>query len=413
MMKVDTLSNVVKHRLCVACGACAGLSSKEVTFKEQYGIPIPQLDFLNSDQLFRFCPGKGYDIERIGHSLFGDGTHYDVELGHYRTFCAARSTDVHIAGNASSGGAITAILLHLLDTGRIKGALVAKFIYGRRGPSPTPYIARNKDELLESQGSKYCPVMTLAALSTVREFPGNIAWVGPPCQIAALRMIQAEDNELCEKIPFTITNFCGGFRDFREARRLAELSGVRFEDISSFRYRGDGQPGFMRIETRQGGLHRLPYPDYARRTGYSKMKRCRLCVDATGELADFACGDAWIPRFLSTGIPWSIVLTRSEAATNIVQEMIAANSIAAQDITIDELKKSQRDNLTSKKHRQHARRKLFALLRSATPAYDGGYPRLSGGLFQEMRIHCQYLIFYKLEQMKLYKFVAKLIGRYR
>lgn len=278
---------------------------------------------------------------------------------------------------------------------------------------PMSYIASTKSELLEAQGSKYCPVTTLSALRTLREFPGKIAWVGTPCQIAGLRMIQEDNPVLREKIPFTIANFCGGFRDNREARRLSSLCGVKFQNIKNFRYRGDGQPGFMRIETTDGECHKLPYPDYARWTGFSKLKRCRLCVDAMGELADFSCGDAWLPRFLNTGIPWSILMARSEAASNILQEMKTAKSIIVEGISVDELKRSQHDNLQSKKNRQHARRRLFSYLKIRMPVYDGGYKNIAGGFLRELRIHCQYLVCSFLEQLRLYQFVAALLGRYR
>ena len=39
-----------------------------------------------------------------------------------------------------------------------------------------------------------------------------------------------------------------------------------------------------------------------------KYSRCRLCVDATGELADLSFGDAWIERFLKTKKEKMVVL---------------------------------------------------------------------------------------------------------
>lgn len=412
-MKNKTIKDVVNSGLCISCGACAAMSPEKIAFTERHGMLLPKVNSKNNDRLIRYCPGGGYEIVKLGRELYGDATNHDIELGHYRIFCAARSLDKEIAVNASSGGVITAILLYLLETNRIQGAVVTKFTYGSSGPKTLTYIATNKKELLESQGSKYCPVVALESLHAVRTFPGKVAWVGTPCQIAGLRMIQADDRELKEKIAFTVANFCGGFRDFREARRLAELCRVRFEDINMFRYRGDGQPGFMRIETRQGEKHMLPYPDYARLTGYTKLQRCRLCVDAMGELADFNCGDAWIPRFISTKIPWSIVMTRSTAATDIFQKMRDANILETAEITLAELKKSQYDNLRSKKTRQHARRKIYAMLGIDMPVYDGGYENTRGGLLLELRIHFTYVVFGFMEKIKLYKFLDKAIHKYR
>jgi coenzyme F420 hydrogenase subunit beta len=410
---MNNIQQVVQHDLCISCGACAVAAADPVDFVERKGIFVPDGKVLKDTNLLKYCPGKGYEIIKMGQDCWGKATEYDIDIGRYKSFVAARSTSSEVCKNASSGGVITAILLHLLDSGSVSGAVVTKFEYGKHGPTPVSYIARNKSELLDSQGSKYCPVVNLKCISAVKDFDGTVAWVGTPCQIAGLRLRMQDDQQLRKKIKFTVANFCGGFRDYREARRLVALCGETFKDVTDFRYRGGGQPGFMRVKTREGNVYKLPYPDYAKKTGYTKLKRCRLCVDATGELADFSCGDAWIPRFLATGEPWSIIIMRSEAAMDIIKQMKATNDIVTQDISIGELKRSQYDNLLSKKTRQQARRKLYALLRGGMPVFDGGYRSGSGGLLKEMRIHCQYAIFSLLEKMRLYKYVAKLIGRYR
>lgn len=410
---MHNLEDVINADLCIACGACKGISKSAISYFEHRGIPIPQLDKNEAESLFQFCPGKGYDILKMGRDLYGNESKYDVDLGFYNSFYAAKTKDPEILKNASSGGMITTLLDYLISTNMVQGAVVTKFSYGPGGPSPMPYIAINKNELLDAQGSKYCPVSTLNILQSVRSFPGKVVWVGTPCQIAALRLIQSYDCDIKNKVILTIANFCGGFRDFREVRRLAEICEVNYNDITALRYRGDGQPGFMRIENCHGKKFMLPYPDYVRYTGYSKIKRCRLCVDATGELADFACGDAWIPRFLRTKIPWSIVLARSFLATDILNQMKAKQAIVTEEISISELIKSQSDNLYSKKKRHFARSNFYSLFFGKVPVFDGGFYEIKSGFFLELRVHCKYLFFVFLEKIKLYRIVAKLIGRYR
>ena len=103
------------------------------------------------------------------------------------------------------------------------------------------------------------------------------------------------------------------------------------------------------------------------------MYRCHVCPDATGELADIACGDAWIPRFEQDSSPWSMVICRSASATDLLSKMKEDTSIVTQDVSLQEIKQSQRYNLASKKKRQKARMNLYSRLGYKIPLFDGGF----------------------------------------
>lgn len=137
-----------------------------------------------------------------------------------------------------------------------------------------------------------------------------------------------------------------------------------------------------------------------------------MCVDATAELADFSCGDAWLPRFLKTGSPWSIIMTRSGEATEIVESMEREKSLSLKDVSDDEIKESQRGNLLSKKTRQAARRRLFGSIGFALPEFDGGFPPSHGGEMREAKVLATGSITYVLERIGLYPAFAKLLRRY-
>ena len=416
---MTTVQHVVTNGLCISCGACTAVRrGPPVSMREssRAGMFFPAPPMETSDwgagPEYEVCPGKGYPIDAMSRALFPDADEYDVDLGRWYRHLAVRTTDEEILAKASSGGIMTGIAAYLLEIGAVQGVIASRQIFGGRGPRVEPYIARSRAELLTSQGSKYCPVPVLEIVKEVYDFDGKLVFIGTPCQIAGLKLLQSQDPELLEKVPFTIGNFCGGFRDLRETDRLIERAGIEPKHVVGFRYRGGGQPGSMRIEDRDGRSAELKYPAYARMTGVTKHKRCRLCVDATGELADFACGDAWIPRFLESGHAWSIVLTRSRAADEILQTMISRKLAIAEALTVAEMKASQRDNLTSKKGRQHMRRKLYAALGIRMPDFGGGYPEKGGGLLLEIRVLLSQTLFSSLEAFRLYPLFAKLIGRY-
>lgn len=410
-MKMNNLKTIVNNNLCISCGACSGLNPGEISLIEKKGMFIPTFNkkYSNYDLEYSICPGKGYDIEKMSEALFPDYEHSNIEIGKYIDFSAIQYNEPKYLENASSGAIMTGFANYCLTNNIVNGVIVTKFKYTVNGPVPISYIAQTEDEILESQGSKYMPVPILDILPEIRKFKGKLAFIGTPCQIAALRLLQEKDSEL-NKVIITIGNFCGGFRDFRESRRLFKLFNIDEKSISFFRFRGEGQPGSMLIKDSKKQI-KLKYPEYARLTGYTKYKRCRLCVDATAELADLSCGDAWLPRFKNTGNNWSIIVTRSKKVHSLIEEMREKKLVTTEKITLEELKNSQKDNLTSKKIRQNSRMALYKLANKKVPYFYGGYHKNKISLLIELKITLQYKFLYFLEIIKLYIPFSKLIGR--
>ncbi len=415
---ISSVDDVVRSRLCISCGACVAFGCEESVFMsedENTGMYLPTLrrsiNTWGTGKEFSVCPGKGYPIEGMGKHLFPNALNSNVDLGQWDSAFVSRSLNDSILENASSGGVMTAIAEYLLNENIVQGVVVTKMQYSCNGPRPESFIATNLDELKEAQGSKYCPVPLFGDVSQLESFPGKLLLIGTPCQIAALRLAQRNDSRLVDKIPFTIGNFCGGYRDFRETDKIISRAGMNKNEVDFFRYRGGGQPGTMVIRS---GLKqkKLDYPGYARMTGVIKHRRCRLCVDATAELADFSCGDAWIPEYLNSSGSWSIVMARSPLAKNILMSMKEHGRIELRDVSEEDIKLSQKGNLTSKKNRQACRIGLYRLLGMKAPEFDGGYYHKCEGFLFEVKVHISHTIFSFLEKIGLYKQLAQLIGRY-
>jgi coenzyme F420 hydrogenase subunit beta len=183
-----------------------------------------------------------------------------------------------------------------------------------------------------------------------------------------------------------MANFCGGYRDFRDLDDLLERNGFDSRQVVSFRFRGGGQPGSLLAMDSHGRTLSLPYPAYGRGSLLPKAKRCVFCVDGTGLLADFACGDAWLDRFANKdGFPWSIVVTRSPAAQQLFEQIVSEGKLVAESVSEDEVLHSQRHNLDSKITRQHRRRALHRLSRVALPEWDMPLPRAGNSWLSEIR----------------------------
>jgi len=391
MGKVSSIQEVVSRGLCVSCGACvsaAPAGSMRLVLDEKLGIFVPEIidtERARGDGVeFDVCPGKGLAIKKMASELYGPCSYASFELGRYRFAIAAHTTNQRILENASSGGVMTDISVFLIEKNLVDGVTASRFVYGAPGPRTEAFIAHSLEELISAQGSKYCPTTTNQLVRKCLETGGHYLFIGTPCQIGALRLGIQQEPRLADIFPYTMANFCGGYRDFRALDRIVSSLGVEPSELDSFRFRGGGQPGSMLGRTRKGMTICEPYPAYGRRSVIPRQKRCWYCVDGTGELADFACGDAWVPRFLEDESPWSIILARSRFAEQLVNEMASIGRLKVQPISFEEICKSQKTNIGSKKFRQYSRMRVSRLLGITMPQWDVELPRDNGSYLYEL-----------------------------
>jgi len=278
--KVESIQDVVRTGLCISCGACvsaAPQSSMRMVLDKRGRIYVPEI--LDPSAVsgrgpeFEACPGVGLPLGKLSADLLGEGMDMTLELGRYRLAIAARSTDSSILAEASSGGVMTEIAAHLLEKGYVDGVTIARFEYGPNGLRPVSLIARSREDLITGQGSKYCPTLTNLLVRECIAEGGRYLFSGTPCQVGALRLAMSRQPEAAKVFPYTMGNFCGGYRDYRLIDWLISKHGFVPSEVKFFRFRGGGQPGTMVIETRNGRRVSEPYPNYARGSGIPKLKR--------------------------------------------------------------------------------------------------------------------------------------------
>lgn len=403
---METLKDVIKADLCLGCGLCnLNFDDKSAKIKLKYssqkGHKIPSnidTNSVNAQAAFSICPGKGYQINTEAKTI-SPGEGYHLDLGYYDKLSVVNGVDPAYRQNASSSGIMIAIANYLIQTKRVDKAIVTRFTYGAKGVTTQTYATSDLNELIDSQGSKYCPVdmSELVEYLKINSSNESYVFIGTPCQIAAFRQIQNKVKDL--NIKFFIGNFCGGFKSYNNMNRLISMHKIRPQEVDFFRFRGGGQPGSMEIRS-NGKKVNIKYPEYVKTTGYSKLKRCHLCVDATAELADFACGDAWLKEFEDKE-PTSIVITRNEKATAILKELEAKNQLKIGQISESDVIKSQRGNIATKKYRQENRLKLYQKLGIKTPALSEGFHQNTN---QNLKLELNVMFSHKI------KFLAEKLG---
>lgn len=410
---MKSIDEIVKNGLCIGCGLCTYSDAIEKSkYSNKYGqfIPVIKKTSKNDALAYEICPGKGYNIIDDAIRLY-DSAHYDLELGRYINFYAAFSNDNQVLINASSGGIISQIAIYLLEHKLVDCVLSTKFIYTDDGPRTKSILAKTKEDILQSQGSKYCPVDLSEAIKEIKNKELKVAVIGTPCHIAGIRNIQKHDKLFSEKIILTISNFCGGIKNYNNINLLAKLKGIKPHEITYFRFRGAGQPGSMLIEARSGEKIEMPYPNYVGLNGVLKHLRCHLCVDATAELSDIACGDAWLDRFMVDKNPWSVIITRNEKSDYLIKNLINGSVITSELISLDEIKQSQHKNLLSKKVRQKSRMHLYQKLGYKIPSFDGGYFDNKIAIFTEARVFLKHKVKQLLEYLRLYHCIYKIVKK--
>ena len=387
--KIKSISDVINSGLCISCGGCVAACESGSAFMEldeELGQYVPKFsdkwNMENNTDLLAYCPGKGFEINALYKSIYGKDISGDIEFGHFERAIACHTTSAAISERASSGGIMALISSYLLENDYVDGIVGVKFIYGGRGPRTKVFIASTFSEILDSQGSKYCPTDTLSIINECKKKKGTYLFVGTPCQVAGLRLLMKGNDELVQMFPYTMTNFCGGYRGFQYLDGMIEQVGVKPKDAYEFRFRGGGWPGTMKVKS-VDSIGEQPYPGFSSKALVTKHKRCVFCIDGTGLLADFSCGDAWIDRFKPGEIGWSILVARSPKANSIMNKLIENKLIVYEDISLAEMQYSQKFNLKSKIWRQKSRMKLHTLLRIKIPVFDYALPDSITTIFDE------------------------------
>ena len=359
-----TLARVLKGELCSGCGLCAGVAGDAValtTVAPGYRRPevIAPLSPVAERTVALACPGS-----RVAPWQKEAGAHHHPYWGPYRAVATGYATDPEVRHRSSSGGALSALLIHALETGQVD-----RVLHVSADPAlPTRNrltVSRTRAEVLDGAGSRYAASSPLESIDAMLGEGGRMAFVGKPCDIAALRQLGRVDERVAAVVPLMLSFFCGGLPSHAGADRIVRAMGFDPAEVSSFRYRGNGWPGLTRAETQDGRVGEMRYEDsWGRHLSSEIQYRCKICPDAVGGVADVAAADAWYggergyPEFEEQD-GRSLVVTRTAAGAALVEAAAAAGGIALEPLPVGEIDKMQPF---------HARRKRLLASRLAAAA---------------------------------------------
>jgi coenzyme F420 hydrogenase subunit beta len=368
----SAIDRAVESRLCSGCGACAAVASGKVEMTLRGGFLRPvvkePLDKRESAAVSAICPGL--NVERpVGavraHPFWGP--YINVWTGH--------ATDERLRYHASSGGVLSAVLIHLLETG--KADFVVQVAAAEDSPQRNAVIESvGSDQVYSAAGSRYAPSAPLEFLQEQLNRPGRFAFVGKPCDVGALRAWERLEPRIAEKVPWLISFFCAGIPSQEGTSEILKSLGVAENDVLEFRYRGDGWPGHAAARTKSGRVAQMTYSESWGDILSKRLQfRCKICPDGSGGAADFVCADAWYgddagyPDF-SEAAGRSLVVSRTPKGEEIVRDAEAAGRIELTPCPVGEIAKMQpaqarRNSLVL------SRLAAMVLLGRRTPRYRG------------------------------------------
>ena len=335
---------VTRNGFCTGCGLCESIAQVGAVqmriSAEGYLRPVVMqaLTEQATDEINAVCPGirvEHLQYNKKNHPIWGPL--FSVNTGH--------AIDPEIRKLGSSGGVISAIANYLLSSGKVD--FVAQIATSHSDPLANEMqISYTREDVLRAAGSRYSPSAPLRGLRDLLATGKKFAFVGKPCDVAALRRYAEINSEVKQQVLYMFSFMCAGVPSIKGTHEVIKQLGADIEKVISFRYRGDGWPGMAKAVEDDGKSYEM---DYTTSWGTVLNKylqfRCKICPDGTGEFADIVCADAW---YGADGYPdfterdgRTLILARTAVGQLLLDSTCAANNISITPISVDEIKKMQ------------------------------------------------------------------------
>jgi len=358
----NLLSEVISAGICGKCGGCVSVCSANMI----NALKLDENSFpayarkelcLECGLCYMTCPQTHIVRDEV-KSRFD----WKPPIGNYTDVLSARSTDPDVRGVATDGGVVTSLLIHMLEAGHIDGAVVST---SRDGLTRVATVATSQEEILQAAGShfgelphleevgdrytNYVSVIKYASRTNPVKLK-KLAVVGTPCQITAIRNMQALAIVPSDIMTFTIGLFCMQCFEMNHLMEKEFLShwNVSLDDVSRMNIKEDF------ILTLNSGIKiHIPMKEIEE----IARPACLRCEYFANDYADVSVGGLGSPESFTT------VMIRTIRGRMMIAGALAKKSIELRPGRTDEERKADRQGMISLIEeyaaRKMARGKLF------------------------------------------------------
>ncbi|MDP8203735.1 MAG: Coenzyme F420 hydrogenase/dehydrogenase, beta subunit C-terminal domain [Candidatus Tenebribacter mawsonii] len=336
----NLIAEVVDQNLCNRCEGCVsfcsanGISALKIG-KDGYPEYLDKDKCMEGGICYLICP-KTIELEEE----ISEKYNWKYPLGQWQDIFSARSTDSVIREAATDGGIVTSLLLYMLENNVIDGAIVSR---RTENCGRIPMIAKNRAELLEATGSFWSEATHLDELGNVYSscFPvikvikesaekdmKRLALVGTPCQIKAIRKMQAMNIVPSHLIVFTIGLFCMQCftLDDLVKQEFAKKHNLKIEDVGKVNIKDK-----LILHMKSGLKIHIPLEEVEQ----IAHDACLACSDFANDYADISAGG------LGSEDGYTSIIVRNSIGKQIYSEALYKGYVENSGVSI--ITKKDRD----------------------------------------------------------------------
>jgi len=324
----ELFSEVVTTGLCTGCAGCVvacphdvlGYDDSSGTYRpfhleEELGPGDCTHGRRGCTSCTRACPRFGEWEPEADAYLFGRTRAPEEMAGVAQEVLLARATDPELQAQGQDGGLVSAILVWCLEHDRIDAALVSGLEGDGSSWKAVPQVARTRQEVLQSAGSRYTYCAnTLAYAEATKAGAERLALVGMGCQASVPAVMRARKaGKPGRRLALSIGLLCSKTFDDAIFEELLEARyGLARSEIAKMNIKG-----VLQIWTRDGAYHEVPLKECHAFT----RSGCKSCPDFAAEHSDIATGG------IGAFNDWTLTLVRTDNGAEIISAMVSDGTI--------------------------------------------------------------------------------------
>ena len=343
------MEEVVNPGKCIGCAACLTICPVDV-FDYENEKPV---DVRNSACVFcelcvDACPVLRPTDQDLPQQIELREPVMDDGFGPYAYGVLARTTKEYILEAGQDGGICSALGVHGMQTGQLKGMVV-----GNEDPDNPQmgyaHLATTPEEVIASARSRYSyQPNTLVLVEAMKRGIAPLAVVGVPCQVDGVRQQQFSSIRLDvaewyrQNIGLVIGLFCSEAFTEKGMDSLADDLGVSKRDVANINIKGR-----LEIKLRDGREETRSLKAF----GKYARPACLYCMDYAADNADIGLGGIGLNG-------WTFTVIRTETGHKAWQALLEAGWVETKELS--EMPKAK--ELLSRLSRYKRNRPLPALM---------------------------------------------------
>jgi len=327
---------VVTSGLCTGCAACIVVCPYDVLeYDDQGGRYKPfhiAADGGTDDCTHgvkgctlctRACPRFRDWEPEIDNYLFGRERTDEEVAGISSDIVLARATDPESLDVGQDGGFVSALLIWALEHDVIDAALVSDLEGDGTSWRAIPAVARNREEVLATAGSRYTYCANpMAYGDAIAGGAERIALIGMGCQTSATAVMSARKaGKVARRFNLSVGLLCSKTFDDAIFSELFEARyGLPRAEIKKMNIKG-----VFQLWMHDGSYHEVPLKEAH---GWTR-EGCKACPDFAAEHADISTGG------IGAFNDWTLTIIRTERGREVFDAMVKDGAVELRSIEED------------------------------------------------------------------------------